>query len=110
MSESSVKTIQRNNKTKTSDVSSNKNETYKKLINGNHESSENSIHGDDKKKEITHERAFDQLQNHPFSRKCVHSLLSSQSDIQNYRGFLNVAGIILVCMINNQIYFYIFFL
>lgn len=48
-------------------------------------------------KEKRGNEAFCQLQNHPFSRRCSHSLLSSESDIQNYRGFLNLAGIILVC-------------
>lgn len=99
MSESSVKTVHRNIKSKNSDStqSSQQHDSKKQLINGNHDS-ENSNQVETKK-DRTRERAFEQLQNHPFNKKCVHSLLSSQSDIQNYRGFLNVAGIILVCIL-----------
>lgn len=35
-------------------------------------------------------------QNYPFNRKAIPSLLSSESPFHNYRGFLHLAGLILV--------------
>ena len=89
MSESNAKTVKRKTKDNENDITKPKKNDMA-ISNGKHDQSTAPP------LKQTNERAFQQLQNHPFNRKCVHSLLSSQSDIQNYRGIMNVAAIILV--------------